>query len=163
MQRYSLVSSITASCPIVQCSLEDCDPTIVQSFPGAEPVTVGSQVYKGPSFSSWVRALTFSFSPPKPACIDFPPLSVVTKIMMANPSNTIIITDDEELPGSEPGSSRPLRVPRRDYSYREFESMISEAVNKEADTAPSRKRKRTATMEPSTLVLVPYKRLFFFN
>jgi hypothetical protein len=37
MQRYSLVSSITASCPIVQRSLEDCDHTIVQSFPGAEP------------------------------------------------------------------------------------------------------------------------------
>jgi hypothetical protein len=83
--------------------------------------------------------------------------------MMANPSNTIIITDDEELSSREPGSSRPLRVPRRDYSYGDFESTISEAVNKEADTAPSRKRKRTATMEPSTLVLVPYKRLLFFN
>jgi hypothetical protein len=82
---------------------------------------------------------------------------------MANPSNTITITDDDELPSNKPGSSRPLRVPRRDYSYQDFESMISEAVNEEAKTSPARKRKRTATKEPSTLVLVPYKKFFFLN
>jgi hypothetical protein len=90
-------------------------------------------------------------------------MSVATKITMANPSNPIIIADDEELPSLEPGSSRPRRVPRRDYSYRDFESMVGEAVDEEADTTPSRKRKRTETKEPSTLVPVLYKTFFFLN
>ncbi|KAJ5456084.1 uncharacterized protein N7458_004348 [Penicillium daleae] len=78
---------------------------------------------------------------------------------MASHSNAIIIPDDEE-PCLEPGSSRPRRFPRRDYSYRDFESMIVEAVDDEADTTPSRKRKRTETKEPSTLVPVPHKTFF---
>lgn len=82
---------------------------------------------------------------------------------MASPSDTIIITDDEELPSLEPGSSRPRRAPRRDYSYRDFESMIVESVADETDTTPSRKRKRTETKEPSTLVPVPHKPLFVLN
>lgn len=82
---------------------------------------------------------------------------------MAGPSDTIIITDDEELPSLEPGSSRPRRAPRRDYSYREFENMIIEAVNDETETTPSRKRERTETKEPSSLVLVPHKAFFFLN
>ncbi|OQD78930.1 hypothetical protein PENANT_c071G07560 [Penicillium antarcticum] len=69
---------------------------------------------------------------------------------MASPSDTIIITDDEELPSLEPGSSRPRKAPRRDYSYRNFENMIVEAVADETDTTPSRKRKRTETKEPSS-------------
>jgi hypothetical protein len=81
---------------------------------------------------------------------------------MASPSNAIIIPDDEE-PSLEPGSFRPRRVPRRDYGYRDFESKIAEAVDNEADTTPSRKRKRTETKEPSTLVPVLYKTFFFLN
>lgn len=82
---------------------------------------------------------------------------------MVNPSNTIIITDNEELLSLELGSSRPRRVPYRDYSYRDFKSIISEVVDKEADTTLSRKRKRIETKEPSTLVLVPYKIFFLLN
>jgi hypothetical protein len=82
---------------------------------------------------------------------------------MASPSDTIIITDDEQLPSPEPGSSRPRRAPRRDYSYREFENMINEAVNDETETTPSRKRKRTETKEPSLLVPIPHKAFFFLN
>lgn len=88
---------------------------------------------------------------------------MTTKIKMASPSDTIIITDDEELPSLEPGSSRPRRAPRRDYTYREFENMIIEAVNDETETTPSRKRKRTETKEPSALVPVPHKAFFFLN
>lgn len=76
---------------------------------------------------------------------------------MSSPSDTIIITDDEELPSLEEVSSRLRRASRRDYSYRAFQ-----AVNNEADTTPSRKRKSTET-EPSTLVLVPHKTLFLLN
>jgi hypothetical protein len=79
---------------------------------------------------------------------------------MASPSNTIIIADDEEFAGLEAGSSRPRRAPRRDYSYRDFESMIVEAVDGETDTTPSRKRKRTETKEPSALVPVPHMTFF---
>jgi hypothetical protein len=75
---------------------------------------------------------------------------------MSSPSDTIIITDDEELPSLEASSSRPRTASRRDYSYRDFE-----AVNNAADTTP-RKRKRTET-EPSTLVLVPHKTLSLLN
>jgi hypothetical protein len=132
----------------------------VQLFPGAVFITLGSQVYKGPPSPSWLHALIFSFRLPRQASIDFPPLSVTTKIKMASPSDTIIITDDEELPSLEPGSSRPRRAPRRDYSYREFENMIVKAVD-ETETTPSRKRKRTETKEPSTLVPVPYNTFFF--
>ena len=78
---------------------------------------------------------------------------------MASHSNAIIIADDEELPSLEPGSSRPRRAPRRDYSYREFETLIVEAVDNETDTTPSRKRKRTETKEASALVPVPYQDL----
>ncbi|KAJ5142460.1 uncharacterized protein N7515_001247 [Penicillium bovifimosum] len=70
---------------------------------------------------------------------------------MASPSDTIIITDDEELPSLEPDSPRPRRAPRCDYSYREFENMIVEAVGDETETTPSRKRKRIETNEPSAL------------
>ncbi|KAJ5358326.1 uncharacterized protein N7496_010739 [Penicillium cataractarum] len=69
---------------------------------------------------------------------------------MASPSDTIIITDDEELLSLELGSSRPRRAPRRDYSYRELENMIVEAVDV-TETTLSRKRKRTETKEPSAL------------
>lgn len=70
---------------------------------------------------------------------------------MASSFDTIVIADDEEFPSLEPGSSRPQRAPRRDYSYRDFESMIIESVNAEADPTPSRKRRRTETKEPSAL------------
>ncbi len=79
---------------------------------------------------------------------------------MVSPSNAIIIADDEELPSLEPGSSRPRSAPRRDYSYWDFENMIVKAVDDKTDTAPSRKRKRTETEEPSRLVLVPHKAFF---
>ncbi|KAJ5318556.1 hypothetical protein N7476_004976, partial [Penicillium atrosanguineum] len=70
---------------------------------------------------------------------------------MAIPSNTIVIADDEELPRLEPGRLRPQRASRRDYSYQDFESIIIESVNAEADTTPSRKRRGTETKEPSAL------------
>ncbi|KAK9547576.1 hypothetical protein V6Z79_010276 [Aspergillus fumigatus] len=56
---------------------------------------------------------------------------------MSSPSDTIIITDDEELPSLEAVSPRP--------SYREFESMVLKAVDNEVDAILSRKRKRTET------------------
>ncbi|KAJ6001658.1 hypothetical protein N7499_008851 [Penicillium canescens] len=68
---------------------------------------------------------------------------------MASHSDAIIIADDERLPNPEPGTSRPHRGPRRDYSYPDFESMVFS--DDAADTAPSRKRKRTETEESSTL------------
>lgn len=82
---------------------------------------------------------------------------------MASPSNTIIIADDEELLSLEPDSSRPRKAPRRDYSYRDFESMIIGVIDSETDTILSRKRKRAETREPSTLVLVPHKTFFVLN
>ena len=82
---------------------------------------------------------------------------------MASPSDTIIITDDEELLSLEPGNSRPRRAARRDYSHQDFESMIVEAVDDETNTTPSRKRKRTETIGLSALVLVPHKTFFFLN
>lgn len=82
---------------------------------------------------------------------------------MASSFDTIVIADDEEFPSLEPGSSRPQRAPRRDYSYRDFESMIIESVNAEADPTPSRKRRRTETKEPSALVPVPHKIFFIVN
>lgn len=81
---------------------------------------------------------------------------------MASPADTIIITDDEELPGHETSSPRPQRAPRRDYSYRDFESMIVDAVEGEVDMTP-RKRKRTEMKESSALVLVPHKIFFVLN
>lgn len=47
--------------------------------------------------------------------------------------------------------------PRRDYSYRDFESMIVEIVDDETDTTPSHKRKRNETKEPSASVPVPHR------
>jgi hypothetical protein len=82
---------------------------------------------------------------------------------MVSLSDTIIITDDEELLSLELGSSRPRRAPCRDYSYRNFENIIVEVVDDETETTLSRKRKRTETKEPSALVLVPYKAFFFLN
>ncbi|KAJ5447693.1 hypothetical protein N7445_002514, partial [Penicillium cf. griseofulvum] len=73
------------------------------------------------------------------------------KITIASPSDIIIITDNEELPSLELGSLRPRRAPRRDYSYRDFKSIIVELVANKTDTTLSRKRKRTETKEPSTL------------
>ena len=58
----------------------------VQLFPGVESITLGYQVYKGPPSPSWVHALIFPFRLPRPASIDFPPLSVTTKIKMASPT-----------------------------------------------------------------------------
>jgi hypothetical protein len=81
---------------------------------------------------------------------------------MSSPSDTIIITDDEELPSLEAGSSRPRRASRRDYSYQELESMVLKAVDNEVDAILSRKRKRTET-DSSALVLVPHKTLFLLN
>lgn len=81
---------------------------------------------------------------------------------MASHSNAIIIADDEELSSLKLCSSRLRRASRRDYSYRDFESMIVKVVEDEANTTLSRKRKRTETKEPSALVLVPYKTFFFF-
>ncbi|KAJ5960722.1 uncharacterized protein N7479_007872, partial [Penicillium vulpinum] len=68
-----------------------------------------------------------------------------------SPSDTIIITDNEELLSLELGSSRPRRAPRCDYSYRDFESIIVESVANKTDTTLSRKYKRTETKELSTL------------
>ncbi|KAJ5521452.1 hypothetical protein N7527_005567 [Penicillium freii] len=68
---------------------------------------------------------------------------------MASHSDAIIIADDKRLPKPEPGTSRPQRGPRRDYSYPDFESLVF--TDNVADTAPSRKRKRTETEESSTL------------
>ena len=160
MQRYSLVShhhGLTSN-RAVQLG-------ILRSHQTAEAnsVTVGSQVYKGPSSPSRLHSLIFSFSFPRLACTGFPPLGVETKITMASPSDTIIIADDEELPILESGSSRPRRAPRRDYSYPNFENMIVESVDEEADTTLSRKRRRTKTKEPSALVPVPHETLFILN
>ncbi|CAG8091507.1 unnamed protein product [Penicillium nalgiovense] len=68
---------------------------------------------------------------------------------MASPSDTIVIVDDEIFQSFEPGDSRPRRGPRRDYRYRDFESMIIESNADEVDTTPSRKRKRTESKELS--------------
>ncbi|KAJ5517491.1 hypothetical protein N7527_009051 [Penicillium freii] len=59
---------------------------------------------------------------------------------MASHSNTIIIADDVELPNPQPGSSRPRRAPRCNYSYEDSESMFIDAAD---DETRSRKRKRT--------------------
>lgn len=159
----ALSHTITAWRPIVQCSLEIFRSPQCPITCQADSVPVGPQVYKGPPSPSWLHALIFSFPLTRPACIVFPSLSVATEITMASSSDTIIITDDKELPRLEAGSSRPRRAPRRDYSYRDFESMIVEAVDYETDTTPSRKRKRTETEEPSALVLVPHNTFFVLN
>ncbi|KAJ5188369.1 hypothetical protein N7472_007383, partial [Penicillium cf. griseofulvum] len=67
-----------------------------------------------------------------------------------SPSDTIIITDNEELLSLELGSLRPRRAPRCDYSYRDFKSIIVESVANKTDIILSRKRKRTKTKEPKT-------------
>jgi hypothetical protein len=82
---------------------------------------------------------------------------------MASHLEAIIIADDEESPGLEPGNSRPRRAPRRDYSYRDFESMIGESVGDEADTTPSRKRKRTEAEQLTAMVSVLRSTLFFLD
>jgi hypothetical protein len=88
---------------------------------------------------------------------------VAIKITIVSPFNTIIITDNEELLSLELGSLRPRRAPRRDYSYRDFKSIIVELVANKTDITLLRKRKRTETKELSILVLVPYKTLFILN
>ncbi|PYH76329.1 hypothetical protein BO82DRAFT_208027 [Aspergillus uvarum CBS 121591] len=100
--------------------------------------------------SNYFQGLSLSLLVLRPASIDIPPLSVTTNIKMASPFDTIIITDDEELPSLEPGSSQPRRASCRDYSYRKFENLVVEAVN-ETETTPSHKCKRTETKEPSAL------------
>lgn len=70
---------------------------------------------------------------------------------MSSQSNAIIVADEEELPDLELGSSRLRHVPRRDYSYPDFERM--EFGDDAADPTPSRKRKRTEN-ESLTLVRV---------
>ena len=92
---------------------------------------------------------------PKPS-----PLSVKTTASMPSPSETPIIIDDEELPGLEADILRTRRAPRRDYSYRDFENMIVDAVDNETDTTSSRKRKRTGTKKASALVPVPHETIF---
>ncbi|KAJ5200380.1 hypothetical protein N7472_005584, partial [Penicillium cf. griseofulvum] len=83
--------------------------------------------------------------------IDFPPLRVAIKITIVSPSDTIIITDNEELLSLELGSLRPRRAPRYNYSYRDFKSIIVELVANKTDTILLYKCKRTETKEPSTL------------
>jgi hypothetical protein len=83
---------------------------------------------------------------------------------MASPSDTIVIlVDDEEFQTLEPGGSRPRRGPRRDYRYRDFESMILESNDDEADTTPSRKRKRIETKELSMVPIPAYHNTFFLD
>ncbi|OQE10097.1 hypothetical protein PENFLA_c094G05070 [Penicillium flavigenum] len=67
---------------------------------------------------------------------------------MASHSNTIIIADDEELPNLQPGSPRPRRAPRCNYSDEDSESMFIDAAD---DEGRSRKRKRTEKKKPSAL------------
>ncbi|KAI3136912.1 hypothetical protein CBS147325_7271 [Penicillium roqueforti] len=67
---------------------------------------------------------------------------------MASYSNTIIIADDEELPNLQPGSSRPRRAPRYNYSYEDSESMFIDVADNETRL---RKRKRTEKKKPSAL------------
>lgn len=153
MQRYSLVSHHHGwtSNRAVQLGILRSHQTA-----GADSVTVGSQVYKGSSSPGPLHTMILSFPVLSPACTGFPPLDVATEIRMASPSDTIVIADDEEFLSLEPGSSRPQRALRRDYSYRDFESMIIESVNADANPTPSRKRRRTETKEPSALVPVTH-------
>ena len=130
---------------------------VVQSSSGVDSVTVGPREYKGPPFPQLTTFPDFPFSPHPAGYIGFPPL-VVTSGTIASHSDAIIIADDERLPNPEPGTSRPQRGPRRDYSYPD-----SESTGNVADTAPSRKRKRTETEESSTLVRAPRKALFFYG
>lgn len=131
-----------------------CEHTRVQSSSGVDSVTVGPREYKGPPFPQLTTFPDFPFSPHPAGYISFPP-PVVTSGTMASHSDAIIIADDERLPNPEPGTSRPQRGPRRDYSYPDFESLVF--TDNVADTAPSRKRKRTETEESSTLVRAPRK------
>ncbi|KAJ5630269.1 uncharacterized protein N7484_010369 [Penicillium longicatenatum] len=84
-------------------------------------------------------------------------LQVATSGTTASHSDAIIIADDERLPIPEPGTSRPQKAPRRDYSYPDFKSM--DFSDDGADTEPSRKRKRTETGESSTLTRAPHEAL----
>ncbi|KAJ5284892.1 hypothetical protein N7524_000198 [Penicillium chrysogenum] len=61
---------------------------------------------------------------------------------MASPSDTIVIVDDEIFQSFEPGDSRPRRGPRRDYRYRDFESMIIESNADEVDTIAQTEKDR---------------------
>lgn len=74
---------------------------------------------------------------------------------MASHRDTIVIPDDEEVPSVEPRSSRFRKTPRHDYSYQNFQKMVAELVDDEAETTTSRKRKRTEMRESSKLVRVP--------
>lgn len=80
---------------------------------------------------------------------------------MTSRSDAIILADDERLLNPAPGSSRLQRAPRCDYSYPDVKSMVF--CDDAADTAPSRKRKRTETEESSTLVRAPRKAIFFYS
>ncbi|KAJ5768141.1 hypothetical protein N7533_000724 [Penicillium manginii] len=75
---------------------------------------------------------------------------------MTSPSDTILIDDEEESTSLEPGSSRLRTGARPDYSYQKFENMIDALVDKEGDTTPSRKRRRTETDETSVFVSVSH-------
>jgi hypothetical protein len=81
---------------------------------------------------------------------------------MASPSDTIVIVDDEEFQSLEPGVSRPRRGPRRNYRYWDFQSVIVESNADEADTTPSRRRKRTEKKELSMVPIPDYHSIFFF-
>ena len=78
MQPYSLVVCID----LTLCFFRRLHH--VQLFHEAESVTVGSQVYKGLS-PELVACSDILFLLTRPACIDFPPLSVLTKITDGTP------------------------------------------------------------------------------
>ncbi|KAJ5291443.1 hypothetical protein N7478_000694 [Penicillium angulare] len=78
---------------------------------------------------------------------------------MASPSDTIIITDDEELPRTEPGGSRaPRRAPRCDYTYSDYEKLFNESIDA-TSTNPPRKRRRTTIDGTSSIVDNAFKKL----
>ena len=81
---------------------------------------------------------------------------------MVSPSDTIVIDDNEEIYRLEPGSLYPRRGLRRDYRYRDFESIIVELNADKADTIPLRKRKRTEIKELSMVLIPPNHSIFFF-
>jgi hypothetical protein len=79
---------------------------------------------------------------------------------MSSHFNPITIAGDEEVPRPELGDSRLRRVPRRAYSYPDFESMVF--GDGAADSTQSRKRKRTKTEESSSAVVRDPHKAFFF-
>lgn len=118
-------------------------------------VTAGSWVYKGAPFPNLPSFLHISFTP-----VSYTSLPITRDgRAMSSHSNPITIAGDEEVPRLELGNSRLRRVPRRDYSYPDFESIVF--GDSTADSTQSRKRKRTKTEESSSaIVRDPYKAFF---